>query len=161
MGAPMHDWWLAVDEWVDTYPGAQAERGQMYEWLCDAPDRAAVAVPHHTRGPKVYERRDGAWFDHAWGVMVAARDIAAAHQPGAVRALRPHAGEAWVGCIACPYAEPEPKPAAATPTRPMSAAQRRRALSAASAMNDSAARCGLPAVWQGEGRDRHMVERMP
>ena len=161
MSAPMHDWWPAVDEWVDAYPGAQAERGQMYEWICDAPDRAAVAVPHHTRGPKVYERRDGAWFDQAWGVMVAERDIATAHQPGAVRALRPHAGEAWVGCIPCPYVEPEPQPAAATPTRPSNSTQRRRSLTAASAMNDAAARHGLPAVGVGEGRDRVMTERMP
>ena len=160
MSAPMHSWWPAVDEWVDAYPGAQAERGQMYEWICDAPDRAAVAVPHHTRGPKVYERRNGAWLDRAWGVMVAARDIAAAHQPDAVRALRPHAGEAWVGCIPCPYVQPEPQ-AAATPTRPSNSTQRRRSLTAASAMNDAAARHGLPAVGVGEGRDRVMTERMP
>lgn len=155
MAAATHDWWLAVDEWVDAYPGAQAEVGQVYEWLCDAPERAAVAVPHHTRGPKVYERRDGAWFDHAWGVMVAARDIAAAHEPGAVRALRPHAGDAWIGCVACPFIEP-PTADAQAPSLPRVG---RGALRASAAMADPIARAGIPAVRLGEGAASAMYDR--
>lgn len=157
MSAATHDWWADVDAWVDAYPGAQAERGEMHAWLCDAPDMAAVAVPHHTRGPKVYECRDGAWFDQAWGVMVAARDITAQHEPRVTRALRPHAAEAWIGCVACPFVDaPAQVPTVSAPRPPI---RRDRALSAVAAMRDPAARAGVPGERVEAGRSSYMRER--
>lgn len=159
MAAATHDWWPDVDEWVDAYPGAQAEGGEMHAWLCDAPDMAAVAVPHRTRGPKVYERRNGAWFDQEWGVMVAARDITARHEPRVTRALRPHAAEAWIGCVACPFVDaPAQVPTvSAAPAR----ISRDRALSSMAAMRDPVARAGLPGERVDAGRGSYMRERGP
>lgn len=109
MAAATHDWWPAVDEWVDAYPGAQAERGQVYEWLCDAPDRAAVDVGRVGRFEHV---GDGEWRGVLAYWQVTARTIAEMHQPQrAVLAsasnvagpVMPAQNMEWVGSHADPH----------------------------------------------------------
>lgn len=109
MAAPMHDWWPAVDEWVDAYPGAQAERGQVYAWLCDAPERAAVDVGRVGR----YEHLgDGMWSDPWADVQTTARALAEMHQPqravvvsasNVAGPVTPAQNMEWVGSHADPH----------------------------------------------------------